>query len=1072
MKNKLLLTTALVGVAFAIPAMANDAASADTSTAVGTPVYINTPDQVINSGEEFSNLKNEGNQNAAAVTVDTKGSVTIGDNVQFNGNSNANSGGAMKSLGGFEIGNNAKFSGNTSKKGGGALYIRQSDGTGANTSGLAKIGDNATFENNKAEGSGWLGGAIAAEYVPGGLQIGNNAKFSGNEAANGGAVAVWSDGQVSGGPKPTGSSSFILGDNATFANNKATTQGGAIFNANASVEVGNGAKFEENTAVNAGAISNSDSKGMIIGNDASFIKNTASNYAGAILNQRSDLTIGSNATFTENASGEGHSGGAIANDGYGKLALGNNAKFTGNKSGKSGGAIYQYKTSSENEASVTIGEGASFVGNTAKVNGGAIASYSGNTTVGNGAEFIGNKADNAGGAIYNEAYNGIDAEFAGLNNAVFKSNSAKLGGAIYNKGNLGTLDGVTFEDNTAETNGGAILNSNGGKIASITNSIFKNNTSTNGGGAAIYNKGGEIAEISNTVFEGNIAEKGNGGAIFNGGTTAANITLDNVQFIGNQAANGSGGAISTSGVVNIANATFENNSASTGGGAINVDGTVKLSGENTFSGNKVGDKLNDINLNQNNGQAKVDVSGTLTLDGGISGEGTTSFADNTKLNITENTTFGEDVAITIGENTELGLIVDSGEESAEFDTSKLLGENGFTLADNALYNAIVGDDGKVTMEQKSADEAAASLGLSGSQAEAVLGAISGGSSDNANFNSFREALNQHLQSADKAQVSNGTGAADLLTADANPVIRSVETGIHNMVFSAVSDELNGTSAAMAEGKSSGDAFKQVKAWVRALFSHSDHESTSKASGFDTNSDGVAMGINKQLDNRTKVGLGYAYSSTDISSGIRDTDVDTHTAFVYGQYKPANWYINTVVAYNWSDYSEKKAALGFNANADYDVESWAIQSLYGYEMQLNGYDVTPEAGLRYAHISQDGYTDALGTSVAANDSDILTAIVGAKVAKDYALDSDTIIRPELRAAVTYDLVDDANNSNVVLANGVAYRVNGEKLNRLGFELGAKVATDVSDNWEISLAYEGGFREDYQNHTGMLNAKYKF
>ena len=683
--------------------------------------------------------------------------------------------------------------------------------------------------------------------------------------------------------------------------------------------------------------------------------------------------------------------------------------------------------------------------------------------------FSGNEAGNAGGAIF-VADASSSMEIA--SGAVFKSNSAKLGGAIYNKGNLGTLDGVTFEDNTAETNGGAILNSNGGKIASITNSIFKNNTSTNGGGAAIYNKGGEIAEISNTVFEGNIAEKGNGGAIFNGGTTAANITLDNVQFIGNQAANGSGGAISTSGVVNIANATFENNSASTGGGAINVDGTVKLSGENTFSGNKVGDKLNDINLNQNNGQAKVDVSGTLTLDGGISGKGTTSFADNTKLNITENTTFGEDVVITIGENTELGLIVDSGEESAEFDTSKLLGENGFTLADNALYNAIVGDDGKVTMEQKSADEAAASLGLSGSQAEAVLGAISGGSSDNANFNSFREALNQHLQSADKAQVSNGTGAADLLTADANPVIRSVETGIHNMVFSAVSDELNGTSAAMAEGKSSGDAFKQVKAWVRALFSHSDHESTSKASGFDTNSDGVAMGIDKQLDNRTKVGLGYAYSSTDISSGIRDTDVDTHTAFVYGQYKPANWYINTVVAYNWSDYSEKKAALGFNANADYDVESWAVQSLYGYEMQLNGYDVTPEAGLRYAHISQDGYTDALGTSVAANDSDILTAIVGAKVAKDYALDSDTIIRPELRAAVTYDLVDDANNSNVVLANGVAYRVNGEKLNRLGFELGAKVATDVSDNWEISLAYEGGFREDYQNHTGMLNAKYKF
>lgn len=973
MKNKLLLTTALVGVAFAIPAMAAEEWDGKTSYLIPQGEAL-----VLEENSLVENITNNADGIGGALStskpkngVENPGTLIVKSGTVFKNNTAKYDGGAIANFGVLDI-------------------------------------DGATFEANKSQtettDSQPVGGGAISLGIDSKTTI-KNTKFVNNVTGfNGGAIGTRrtiNNGDITNGSHEN--HSLIISDSA-FIGNKAT--GTTTDRADNKLQGGNG-----------GAIANSFNNTQI--SNTVFEKNEATN-GGAVYNQ--------SLYNTNNQAQETDKGGDI------KFA---DVTFDGNKASTNGGAIF----------------------NDANTN----AELSGTVV------FSGNEAGNAGGAIF-VADASSSMEIA--SGAVFKSNSAKLGGAIYNKGNLGTLDGVTFEDNTAETNGGAILNSNGGKIASITNSIFKNNTSTNGGGAAIYNKGGEIAEISNTVFEGNIAEKGNGGAIFNGGTTAANITLDNVQFIGNQAANGSGGAISTSGVVNIANATFENNSASTGGGAINVDGTVKLSGENTFSGNKVGDKLNDINLNQNNGQAKVDVSGTLTLDGGISGEGTTSFADNTKLNITENTTFGKDVAITIGENTELGLIVDSGEESAEFDTSKLLGENGFTLADNALYNAIVGDDGKVTMEQKSADEAAASLGLSGSQAEAVLGAISGGSSDNANFNSFREALNQHLQSADKAQVSNGTGAADLLTADANPVIRSVETGIHNMVFSAVSDELNGTSAAMAEGKSSGDAFKQVKAWIRALFSHSDHESTSKASGFDTNSDGVAMGIDKQLDNRTKVGLGYAYSSTDISSGIRDTDVDTHTAFVYGQYKPANWYINTVVAYNWSDYSEKKAALGFNANADYDVESWAVQSLYGYEMQLNGYDVTPEAGLRYAHISQDGYTDALGTSVAANDSDILTAIVGAKVAKDYALDSDTIIRPELRAAVTYDLVDDANNSNVVLANGVAYRVNGEKLNRLGFELGAKVATDVSDNWEISLAYEGGFREDYQNHTGMLNAKYKF
>ena len=973
MKNKLLLTTALVGVAFALPTMAAEEWDGKTSYLIpqGETLVLeenSLVEKIINNVDGIGGALSTSKPKNG---VENPGTLIVKSGTVFKNNTAKYDGGAIANFGVLDI-------------------------------------DGATFKENRSQtettDSQPVGGGAISLGIDSKTTI-KNTKFVNNETGfNGGAIGTRrtiNNGDITNGSHEN--HSLIISDSA-FIGNKAT--GTTTDRADNKLQGGNG-----------GAIANSFNNTHI--SNTVFEKNEAIN-GGAVYNQ--------SLYNTNNQAQETDKGGDI------KFA---DVTFDGNKASTNGGAIF----------------------NDANTN----AELSGTVV------FSGNEAGNAGGAIF---VAGASSSMEIASGAVFKSNSAKLGGAIYNKGNLGTLDGVTFEDNTAETNGGAILNSNGGTIASITNSIFKNNTSTNGGGAAIYNKGGKIAEISNTVFEGYIAEKGNGGAIFNGGTTAANITLDNVQFIGNQAANGSGGAISTSGVVDIANATFENNSASTGGGAINVDGTVKLSGENTFSGNKVGDKLNDINLNQNNGQAKVDVSGTLTLDGGISGEGTTSFADNTKLNITENTTFGNDVAITIGENTELGLIVDSGEESAEFDTSKLLGGNGFTLADNALYNAIVGDDGKVTMEQKSADEAAASLGLSGSQAEAVLGAISGGSSDNANFNSFREALNQHLQSADKAQVSNGTGAADLLTADANPVIRSVETGIHNMVFSAVSDELNGTSAAMAEGKSSGDAFKQVKAWVRALFSHSDHESTSKASGFDTNSDGVAMGIDKQLDNRTKVGLGYAYSSTDISSGIRDTDVDTHTAFVYGQYKPANWYINTVVAYNWSDYSEKKAALGFNANADYDVESWAVQSLYGYELQLNGYDVTPEAGLRYVHIKQDAYKDSADQRVSANDSDILTGVIGAKVSKNFELSNGMNIKPEARIAATYDLFNDDVNSVVTLANGSAYAVEGEALDRFGMEFGVGVTAEVNNNIELSLGYEGKFREDYQDHTGLINAKYKF
>ena len=83
-----------------------------------------------------------------------------------------------------------------------------------------------------------------------------------------------------------------------------------------------------------------------------------------------------------------------------------------------------------------------------------------------------------------------------------------------------------------------------------------------------------------------------------------------------------------------------------------------------------------------------------------------------------------------------------------------------------------------------------------------------------------------------------------------------------------------------------------------------------------------------------------------------------------------------------------------------------------------------------------------------------------------------IKPEARVAATYDLFNDDVNSVVTLANGSAYAVEGEALDRFGMEFGASVTAEVNDNVELSLGYEGKFREDYQDHTGLINAKYKF
>ena len=334
-----------------------------------------------------------------------------------------------------------------------------------------------------------------------------------------------------------------------------------------------------------------------------------------------------------------------------------------------------------------------------------------------------------------------------------------------------------------------------------------------------------------------------------------------------------------------------------------------------------------------------------------------------------------------------------------------------------------------------------------------------------------------------AQLSNSSNAAeqkayvDALTAvapEVAPMVQKTQTETANQVFGAVSTRLTGGSVSSAsQGMSSGDSiFKRGAMWVQGLFNKSKLDDTSKAKGFDADSHGIAFGAEKFVTDDTKVGIGYAYTNIDIDGFMRDTDVDTHTAILYGEYKPSNWYVNGIATYGWSDYEEKKNVAGVGVKADYDVETFGLQAMTGYDMNINGLGITPEAGLRYVHIKQDAYKDSADQRVSANDSDILTGVIGAKVSKNFELSNGMNIKPEARIAATYDLMNDEVNSVVTLANGSAYAVEGEALDRCGMEFGAGVTAEINDNVELSLGYEGKFRQDYQDHTGLINAKYKF
>jgi len=331
--------------------------------------------------------------------------------------------------------------------------------------------------------------------------------------------------------------------------------------------------------------------------------------------------------------------------------------------------------------------------------------------------------------------------------------------------------------------------------------------------------------------------------------------------------------------------------------------------------------------------------------------------------------------------------------------------------------------------------------------------------------------------ADLAQ-NDAKGFNEALSALApsdNSEVRTNSINHNTEMFRAVVSHLDDVSKKKQYGLSSGDAVDGVSVWAKAFGNHAKVDNTSKAYGFKSDGYGATLGIEKQLDNAFKVGLGYSYFYNDVDGFMRDSDVNTHTGFVYGEYRPNNWYTNAIASYGYSKYDENKHVAGDVYKAKYDVDNIGAQVMTGYNASVAKVDVTPEAGLRYNNIHRDNYVDSAGQAVKAETMDVMTAVAGLKVGKDLVSCFGVrsfYWRPEARLAATYDLISDKENAVVSLSNGSGYVVKGQRLNRFGVEAGTGVTFYLSPDVESSIGYEGKFRSHYQDHTGYVSAKYKF
>lgn len=518
--------------------------------------------------------------------------------------------------------------------------------------------------------------------------------------------------------------------------------------------------------------------------------------------------------------------------------------------------------------------------------------------------------------------------------------------------------------------------------------------------------------------------------------TASNMNVDGTLKLADGAEKGTGYAITNTNVNN--------------GGTLDV-------GTNSYNSNVTMNEGSTLSLTIANGEDGI-------VNGNINGDGSSlKVAGNSNLQVV----ISDDADLSKEAKLDLGKISDALTDEAQEKDKKL------TLADNFIYDLSVdGKTGEITAVKEDTAGVVANAVNAGasSNAAGTIGAFALVDGLSGQGKAVHDFINTSMQKGDAASAAQ---LAEDVAPSAAPVVQTVETGIMNQAYGAVSSQLSGGHvASAAQGKSSGDGmFDKAAAWVRTLFNKSELDDTSKAKGFDVETTGVAMGFHKEVAENVKAGVAYAYGDTSVDGHHRDTDVDSHTFMLYGEYKPSDWYVNAIASYGMSDYDESKHTAVGKIKGSYDVETYGLQAMTGYDFNVSGYTLTPEAGLRYAHIKQDSYRDSAGQRISSENQDILTGIAGVKASKDFTLENGMKLRPEARLAMTYDLMDGENDA-IVNIGSASYRINGEQLDRFGIEAGAGLTAELNDKWDVSAGYEGKFRDDFNDHTGILSAKYKF
>lgn len=707
------------------------------------------------------------------------------------------------------------------------------------------------------------------------------------------------------------------------------------------------------------------------------------------------------------------------------------------------GSALTYTTGTLGVANVSIDGGASFTYNSANTYAGSIREFesdeaqtlnigslagtlSGVISLGNGADIV----DVDGGTFTNTFSTGGDTDVITLANATFS------GGFDAGDNETIIVDGGTVSFNSTVSNVGDIDIDNGATL-SLNGATYSGTISERDAG-----------ENQTVTFTGAYSNLSNATIAFGGGTDTLNLTTTGTMDLGTV----TGAATTTIGTnavailngdVQVGDITFNNTTeaftsrfdANGNFGSITTSGAITVNGGNTIdlvfadtSILKVGQSytlVTDTGLGSS-------LSGVFDLDSGDLTQGLF-------LALTEDTTTADVYAIEVSSN-----------------------------AENVYNNAtdIEGDAANLT-----------------AVTDVILSAPAG--------NAELDAVHAALMSA------STTAAAEDIVEELGPVIDAAYLNAGLAVNAEVGTTVDNRLAALrdgsATGMSAGSYANGLQVWTEAFGQYADQKERDGVKGYDSLTTGVTFGVDTdQINEKLRAGLAVSYAYTDIDSdnaNNTDTQIDSYQATLYGEYAlQSDYFANAALSYAYNDIDQTRHNVGvsnLNAQADYSSQQYGVGLGVGRDVDMAKYfetavplTVTPQFTANYLYVDIDDYTEtgAGGLNLQNVDTEefqVLDLGLQVDAVWDVALDNGDKIKPAAHVGYSYDVINDQIASTASFSGGgAAFKTEGFEPSAHTFNIGGAITYLSNDNWEIKTEYDFEVKDDYQAHTALVKALYKF